>query len=482
MSGARPIPPRGGFYSMSIKKLFGIYYDKMQDFIDAIRVGIFVADGQGNVLMVNDESEKWGGMSKAELVGRNIRELQEIGYLRESTILNSMKSLKEESVIQTLGSGEKQFITGVPLFRDGKIELFVCTERDITETIKLQSLLDETERIAEKYESELEYLRGKHIDMDSRIVVQSAEMRTIMDLATRVAGLDITVLLTGESGTGKELIANFIHKNSSREKKAFIKINCAAIPEALLESELFGYEKGAFTGADKNGKAGLFELANEGTLFLDEIGDMSMQMQSKLLRVLQEHEVMRIGAKQTVAVDARIIAATNVNLKGAVSEGRFREDLYYRLNVIPIEVPPLRRRKDDVEGLSRFFVELFNKEYHMCKRISREGIDCLKNYEWPGNVRELRNIIERIMISFDGPELTKFQISNQLNQKTGADERTGARACEGTLSERIAAYEKDLLSELMQTHKCGSRVAEILGVNKSTVSRKLRMYGIEAGE
>jgi PAS domain S-box-containing protein len=463
-----------------MKKLLKSNYSKIQEFINAIRVGIFIADECGNVLMLNDESERFGGMRRAELIGKNIHELRKIGYLQESTIINSMKSLREESVIQELGSGEKQFITGVPLLKNGNIDIIICTERDITETIKLKSLLEETERISEKYENEIEYLRGERIHTDNRIVSQSIEMRTVIEMATRIADLDITVLLIGESGTGKELIANLIHKNSSREKDAFIKINCAAIPETLLESELFGYEKGAFTGADRNGKAGLFELANKGTLFLDEIGNMSMQMQSKLLRVLQEREVMRIGGHQNVPIDVRIIAATNINLRVAVTEGRFREDLYYRLNVIPIEVPPLRHRKDDIEGLAHFFIEQFNKEYHMNKRITGEGVRCLENHEWPGNVRELRNIIERIMISFDGSELTKFQIEHQLNHVSENGEKPGAKVYEGTLNERISAYEKDLLINMIEEHAYGYRVANMLGVNKSTISRKLKKYGIIA--
>jgi PAS domain S-box-containing protein len=452
-------------------------YAYLQNFINSIKVGIFIADGQGNVLMLNDESQGTGGMTREEILGKNVRELIDMGYMTESSIVKSMESLHEENVIQELGTGEKLYISGVPLIKNGKIDVIVCTERDITETFNLRDLLHEKERIAEKYEGELEYLRAKQINTDSGIIMKSREMHSVMDRALRVANLDATVLLYGESGTGKEVIANIIHKNSNRAEKAFIKINCTAIPENLLESELFGYARGAFTGADKNGKAGVFELSDKGTLFLDEIGEMSLSMQSKLLRVLQEGEVMRIGGDKILRVDVRIIAATNANLPQYIEAGKFREDLYYRLNVMPIGLPPLRQRKDDIEDLTLHFVNQFNKAYKLNKMIKPVAINCLKNYDWPGNVRELRNIIERIMISFDGNEITYFQVQNQLIR--GEDEwKKIIKNYKGTLAERIASFESDLLGEMTNIYENASRVATELGVNKSTISRKLRKYGI----
>ncbi|MDR3296019.1 MAG: sigma 54-interacting transcriptional regulator [Clostridiales Family XIII bacterium] len=460
-----------------MQKFINANYAILQEFINNIKVGIYIADGQGNVLMLNDESESTGGMTREEMLGKNVTELIAVGYMSESTIVNAMQSLREESIIQELGSGEKLYITGVPVFRNGKIEVVICTERDITEMMKLRVLLQEKERIEAKYVGELEYLRARQTDMENDIVAQSKEMRNVMDKAMRVASLDTTVLLYGESGTGKELIANLIHKNSSRSENAFIKINCTAIPENLLESELFGYEKGAFTGANKNGRTGMFELADKGTLFLDEIGEMSMQMQTKLLRVLQEREVIRIGGERTLNIDMRIIAATNVNLPAAIEAGRFREDLYYRLNVMPIGLPPLRQRKEDIAELSVRFVNHFNKEYNLNKVIGSAALQCLENYDWPGNARELRNIIERIMISFDGQEVTAFQVRNQLTPQENEWNRN-IKIHEGTLPERISAFETDLLFEMIRMHENANRVAEALGVNKSTISRKLKKYGI----
>jgi len=453
------------------------HYNELLEILDCIKVGIYITDGNGNTLLLNKESEKTGGLSREELRGKNMQELVEIGYVEDSTVLKAMKSHSEESIIQKLGEGGQLYITGVPVIKNGKLDLVVCTERDITETISLKELLKETEKIAEQYESELEYFRKKSLDNDGEIVCESFEMREVLEKAMRIAQLDTTVLLTGESGTGKELIANMIFKNSSRKENSFIKINCAAVPESLLESEFFGYEKGSFTGADKNGKIGIFELAKGGTLFLDEIGDLPIKMQSKLLRVLQEREIFRIGGKETIPIDARIIAATNIDLKKAIMEGRFREDLYYRLNIVPIDIPPLRIRKSDVRQLAFHFVGKFNKIYKMEKVILDDAIKVLENYSWPGNVRELSNVIERIMVGFDGPNITKFQVERQLPQNEKPEERS-QKQYEGGLQEMIERFEKEILVDLL-SRGSATDAARILNVNKSTISRKIKKYEIE---
>jgi len=462
---------------MTGHKLIVNHYNELLEILDCIKVGIYITDGNGNTLLLNKESEKTGGLSREELRGKNMKELVEMGYIEESSVIKVMKSHTEENIIQKLGEGGQLYITGVPLIKDGKLDLVVCTERDITETINLKELLKETEKIAEKYESELEYFRKKSLDDDGEIVCESFEMREVLEKAMRIAQLDTTVLLTGESGTGKELIANIIFKNSCRKEKSFIKINCAAVPENLLESEFFGYEKGAFTGADKNGKIGIFELAKGGTLFLDEIGDLPIKMQSKLLRVLQEREIFRIGGKENIPIDVRIIAATNIDLKKAIHEGRFREDLYYRLNIIPIDIPPLRIRKSDIRQLAFHFVKKFNKIYKMEKVIMNDAVKALENYDWPGNVRELSNVIERIMVGYDGSIITKFQVERQLPHREKLGEKL-FNQYNGTLQEIMALFEKELLTDLLSRNNA-SEVARLLHVNKSTISRKIKKYGIE---
>lgn len=467
----------------SLKDFIDCYYAEIQAIIDCINVGIYITDDNANTLMLNNESEKTGGLNRTELIGRNMRDLMEEGYIAESASLKVIASGNEENIIQRLGDGGQIFTTAIPLRRKDKTEIVMCTERDITETIKLKELLQEKELITKKYEMELEYLRKQNAQVDKDMVFHSKIMSGIVQMAFRVAKLDTTVLITGESGTGKEVLANYIYQNSLRRSEPFIKVNCAAIPENLLESEFFGYEKGAFTGAERVGKVGIFELANNGTLFLDEIGDLPLQMQSKLLRAIQEKEIMRIGGKKAIPTDVRIIAATNANLKKAISDGRFREDLYYRLNIIPLEIPPLRNRKEDIAKLAVSFVEQFNKKYKERKIINENAVQTLMNYDWPGNIRELKNILERIIVTTDGDEITQNQINNQifndvatipgLSKNNGNDE---------SLQELVERFEKNLLQNVRSQCTTACAVAKILKVNKSTISKKFKKYGIKPND
>ena len=438
-------------------------------------MGIYIADGNGNTLLVNKESERTGGISREELKGQNIKDLISKGYVTESSIIKSINSQREENIIQELGDGGQLYITGVPVVEKRVVGVVVCTERDITEVNNLRSLLEETKANAELYGKELEYLRLDTKKADNHIISESYEMRNALEKAKRVANLDTTVLLLGESGTGKDLVAEYIFRNSAKKNKGFIKINCAAIPENLIESEFFGYEKGSFTGAEKEGKMGIFEACKGGTLFLDEVGELPIQMQSKFLRVLQEKEIRRIGGKENIPVDVRIVAATNVDLVKAVQEGRFREDLYYRLNVIPILMPPLRTRKEDVEPLTLHFIDIFNKKYKLNKGILAEGIEPLKDYDWPGNVRELSNVIERSMLGYDGELITKFQVERQLISKDvyAEKERT-----EVSLREALEKYERDILINMLSKYKNQTEIARVLEIDKATVSRKLRKHSL----
>ena len=453
------------------------HYEDLLEILDCVNVGIYISDGKGNTLLLNTESEKPGGMSRKELKDINMKDLIEMGYVTDSSILRAINSHKEENIIQELGDGGQLFITGTPLFRNGELELVICTERDITETIKLKALLKEKEENEKKYVTELEYHRKREIEAEGAIIADSYEMKLVIEKAIRIARLDTTVLLTGESGTGKEIIANLIYKNSNRFEKPFIKVNCAAIPETLMESEFFGYEKGAFTGASEQGKKGFFELANEGTLFLDEIGELSIPMQSKLLRALQEKEIMRVGGNTVFPINVRIISATNVNLRKAIEEGKFREDLYYRLNIIPIDIPPLRTRKSDINRLAQYFVNKFNKEYKMSKEMAYDAIESLEEYDWPGNVRELKNVIERIIVGYDGSKITKFQVQRHLYNNM-YDEEQWSDQFAGTLDEIMNEYERKILSIMIGKYHNASEVARQLQVNKSTISRKLKKYNI----
>lgn len=453
------------------------HYNELIEIFNCIRVGIWITDNETNTILVNDESCKTGGLTREEVMGKNMKELEEMGFVENSATLKTLKSGAEESLIQYLGDGDRIYITAAPLYYNSDIDLIVCTERDITETLNLRELLEKQSEKTEKHRTEIEYLKMQNINMAGELIAEDEISKRTAEKAMRIAKLNTTVLLTGESGTGKEVYANFIYQNSTRVGKPYIKVNCAAIPESLLESEMFGYEKGAFTGADKNGKMGLFEMANHGTIFLDEIGDIPIHLQSKLLRVLQEKEVMRIGSEKTTVLDIRLIAATNRDLMEDIKSGRFREDLYYRINVLPIELAPLRSKKKDIKALSQYFVERFNIEYKLHKMITEDAIEALRGYNWPGNIRELENVIERLMISFDGDKITKFQVEAAIGIKMGGSINP-ANLNGMTLERLMGDYEKNILTEMFQKYKKPCVVARQLDVNKSTLCRKMKKYGI----
>ena len=460
------------------KKFINVNYEKLLDILNCLQVGVYITDSEGNTLFLNDESCKTGGLMRDEVLGKNMRELKKCGFVEESVSLRVLDSGQKEEIIQNLGDGDKVYVTGMPLYTGDNIDVVVCTERNITETLTLKELLAEKDKERDKIKEEVEYLKRRDITMWGNMIAEDEESKQLAEKAIRVAKLDATVLLTGESGTGKEVYANFIYQNSSRVGKPFVKVNCAAIPENLMESELFGYEKGAFTGADRNGKMGLFEMANHGTLFLDEIGDLPIHMQSKLLRAIQEREIMRVGGDRAISVDIRLIAATNQDLKAAVAKGTFRGDLYYRLNVMPIELAPLKGRKKDIKALANYFVKAFNKDYKLNKTISDEAIKVLQKFDWPGNIRELENIMERIMISFDGEVITKSQVERVIG--IPADSDVDLSQIEGkSMTELLEDYEKLILKSMLSEHKKASEVGRLLKMNKSTLSRRISKYGLD---
>jgi PAS domain S-box-containing protein len=454
--------------------------EEIFELLNSLKVGVYITDEEGNTLFVNDESCRTGGLTREEVIGKNMKELQESGFVKESISLKTLASQKGENILQDLGDGGVVYATSHPIFKDGTIKLVVTTERDITEMEVLRRLLKEKEKTTENYEEHIKYLINRNMAQMGDCVAVDTKSLELMEYALRVAKLDTTVLINGESGTGKEVLANFIYKNSSRVGKPFIKVSCAAVPENLIESEFFGYVKGAFTGADSGGKKGYFELADTGTIFLDEIGEIPLHLQSKFLRVIQEREVVRVGGSITIPLDIRVIAATKVNLLEGVQKGIFREDLYYRLNVLPFEILPLRERRKDIAKLSEYFVDCSNKEFLFNKKLTPEAIETLEKYDWPGNIRELQNVIERSMISFDGDEITKFQIELLLYRKNPeVDSFINETMAGANMEEMMNAYEKSILTTMLKKHKNASQVAKALGMNKSTLSRRMTKYGLK---
>lgn len=452
-----------------LKAIFDISYDV-----------IYVSDQHGITLRVSSACEKLWGKKEEELIGKSVYELETIGIYNPSVTRIVLEKKETVSIIQSTRTGRRLMVVGTPIKdENGKIIRVVNASRDITEVDRLQSKLDETKQLMEGYKKELEHLRKKTL-VNNKLIYQSVEMEKVISLAHRVKDVDSTVLIYGETGVGKEVIANYIHQSSERSDKPFITINCGAIPENLLESELFGYEKGAFTGA-MNQKRGLFELANEGTLFLDEIGEMPLNLQTKLLRVLQEQTIIRVGGTKQLKINIRLIAATNSNLYEEVEKGNFREDLYYRLNVIPINIPPLRERKEDILSLIQYFVHFFNNKYRFSKTFSSRAIELLQQYHWPGNVRELKNIVERLIVLTENEKIDETDLDSLLFHNSGERQPKDDVIVNEIIpfKQCIEKAERQLLLLAKEKHEHTTEIAKVLQVNQSTISRKLRKLGIE---
>lgn len=441
--------------------------------------GLYLTNGQGITLRVNEAFEKLTGVSSSEMVGRNVGDLvRERGIVSESVSALVLKGKKPITIMQKTLTGRLALTTGTPVFdRKGRIFRVVSNVREITELILLKQQLEQAQGLSKHYESELRALQMQYSGSE-KLVVSSHKMKDLLDTVIRLAQVDSTVLITGESGTGKELIAETIHNNSMRSNGPFIKINCGAISHNLLETELFGYEPGAFTGAKKGGKAGYFELAHGGTLLLDEISELPFNLQVNLLRVLQSKELIRVGGEKTVPVDVRIIAATNRDIQGLVEKNLFRKDLYYRLNVVPVEVPPLRERKEEIPVLAAHFVQMFNKKYKMEKELSANVIDVLMDYDWPGNVRELENIMERLVVTIAGNVLSRNDLPIHLKKNTVEKHPKITVSGILPLKQAVEAVEKQILEQAYSRYKATREVAMHLEVDPSTVLRKAAKYGI----
>jgi len=462
-----------------------ILAQELQDIIESSYDGIWITDGEGYTLHVNSAYERISGLKKEELLGRHMQELVDKGYFSDSVTLHVLKNKERATIIHEIRkTGKRALITGNPIFNEaGKIVRVVTNVRDITELIQLKQALEDKEKLAARYQNELVQLRSQRVQEE--YVVESQQMRHIYDLATWVSQVDSTVLILGESGVGKEVVAQLIVRSSDRRDEPYIKVNCGAIPDNLLESELFGYEKGSFTGADKKGKPGMFELAHKGTILLDEVSEIPLNLQVKLLRVIQEQEVMRVGSTKPMKLDVRIIAATNRDLEERVRLGEFREDLFYRLNVIPIIVPPLRERKEDIPPLIEHFLRKFNAKYRLNKEIPHAVIDRLVTYHWPGNVRELQNIVERVVVLSREDEVGLEALPLQLNAACEEVRQLHADVSEEMpLKEALFELEKKLVLRALQKYGTTRKAADALGVDQSTVVRKVQrireLEGMEA--
>ena len=457
-------------------------YRQFETIFQSSSDGIWVCDGLGKVIGINRASEVLNGLKASEVIGYSINELLGNKIFDESVTTKVMESRQKETVIQYISKTNRYLLsTGTPsLDESGKIVLIVVNERDMTELNTLRRKFEKSQRVKEKYQEELSELSLLELQRNS-IIAESGRMRQVLKRSLKLSHIGASnILILGESGTGKGLIAKLIHKNSSRHKKPFVEINCAALPENLLEAELFGYERGAFTGAGDKGKVGLFELAQGGTIFLDEMGDMPLALQVKILKYLDDYEIRRIGGTESIKISCATIAATNQNLSDLVAKKLFREDLYYRLSSFIVELPPLRHRIEDILGLVRFYLQEFNTKYKCNKTITPRVAGFLQAYSFPGNIRELKSIVENAVVMCDVDNVDDF-IGASVSMPGFVEAREEAswqNTSPLNLSARLAQVEKHLLLEAKKKYGTTREMAERLGVSQPSVVRKLRKHNI----
>lgn len=456
----------------------------LEEILEGSFDGILVTDAEGKVLYVNSSYERVTEIRKKDLEGKYMKDLMNPVWMPNSVAYVVAEQKQPVSKRQIVKSGRHIIVTGRPVFnKKGDIKKIVINARDITEIYELTEELQQSKEMGKQYlESFSDYTASDEKDGKNTILAVSKEMQDVLTLAEKVANFHATVLILGESGVGKEEMAKFIHGNSLRSDDPFITLNCGAIPANLLESELFGYEKGAFTGAMQSGKEGLLEAADGGTVFLDEIGETPLDFQVKLLRFLENKEVRRVGSLETRHVDVRIIAATNRDLAAMVEEGTFREDLYYRLNVVQIEVPALRKRIDDIIPLASLFLHKYNEMYNQQKLLTYEVMEELKKYPWVGNVRQLKNVIENMVIVSNNDYLQTEDLpwvtQKMKNPMQTMINTVMENSSEMSLNEATEALEKLIFQEAKESCSTTRAIADKLKVNQSTVVRKLQKYGL----
>lgn len=447
--------------------------------------GIYISDGNANTLFINNAYTRITGITPEMVLGKNVVDIVAEGLLYKNAVTQDVIKQKKtvNAIGQSLVNNKKMLITGSPILDDeGNVKKVVINNRAMNDLDKIKSRLERTKnklKISQreniKKNQELTLFRKNQINTVS-FIGECLALQNIKILIDQVALTDASVLITGGTGTGKEVVANEIVKCSGRNDNPFIKINCSAIPEHLLESELFGYVKGAFTGANNEGHVGLFEIANGGTLLLDEIGDMSMDLQCKILRVLQEREITRIGSHKSIPVDVRIISSTNKNIKKLIGNGTFREDLFYRINVIPITLPSLRERGDDLLLFKDFFLMKYNKKYSKNLDLDNRTVKVLQSYSWPGNVREFANVIERLVIIAQGSNTAYGVVESMLQLDDSSEINI---TTDKPYKEQVLDFERKLLKSALEKYKTTTNTAKHLHLDQSTIVKKKQRLGIE---
>jgi PAS domain S-box-containing protein len=455
--------------------LYNELFNKLED-------GIYITDEWGKTLFVNDAFLNLSGLDRDDLIGQTVYELRDERILPNSCCAKVIETRGPVSTINNYYKGQKCLVSGSPIYDEkGHLKRTIAVIRDVSELDMLMKNIAKEETLSLIYTKKLNSVNTKSGDKDV-VISNNKKMKSLYSKADRLAQVDSTVLILGETGVGKDFLASYIHSRSDREKDGnIIKINCGAIPEHLIESELFGYEEGAFTGAQKGGKKGLFEEAGKGTIFLDEIGDMPYMLQIKLLNALNDKKFYRIGGNKAIAFNARIIAATNTDLKKLVDEKKFRADLYYRLNVVILKIPSLRERQEDLLPLAQSFLEHYNNKHRRNCFFSPECLEHLVVYNWPGNIRELKNIVERMVIISDDACLESRLFREQVSQE-GHDMDISKlihwTKDKLTLKQQLEYQEKIIIESTLETCRSMKEASSKLGIDISTLVRKKQKYNL----
>ena len=492
----RPGKPKGavinfqpiGELEASARKLtsFQLIAKHLETIFETSSDGIWVTDASGRIIALNHASEILNGIKAEEVLGQDVSVMLDKDLVDRNLTPEVIRTGQPLSIMQFIKrTGRYLLSTGTPAFDDdGNLLLVVVNERDLTQLNYLQKRLEEAQQEAEKMKSELSGA-GAEGSAGGDFVAESEAMRQVVNVAMRLSRAEASnILILGESGTGKGVLGKYIHRNGPRARKPFVQINCAALPETLLEAELFGYEKGAFTGARQHGKVGLFELAHEGTLFLDEIGDMPLSIQAKLLKYLDDYEILRLGGTRSRKVDCLLVAATNQDLEALVRNKSFRQDLFHRLNTFTITIPPLRERPEDIFVLTRNYMANFNRTYKKKNAIGAKGMSALQNYPFPGNVRELVNILREAAVMCDEGAIDKFvdwKLQKSRSEQPERDEGP-VPGVPFSLEERLDALEKQLLTEVAKRCRTTVELARAMQMSQATAFRKLKKHGLSLGE
>ncbi|WP_313431417.1 sigma-54 interaction domain-containing protein [Siminovitchia terrae] len=453
------------------------YFKKI---LNALSDGVLISDGEGRVLWLNTACANFSNKPKSFLIGKSVYLLEEMGVFKPSVTKMVIEKQALVSTVQTSKGKDLRFIvTGYPIKdKEGKIDCIIAQTKDITEIVHTTTELEETQLLLKRYSQEIMRINYEKQADSYYFTSQSPAYLSLLQTIDKIAPAESTVLLSGETGVGKNVIAQQIHGLSERGNEPFVEINCGAIPESLIESELFGYVKGAFTGANKGGKAGLIKMADGGTLFLDEIGELPIHLQAKLLQFLQQRKFLPVGSTEYQTADVRVLAATNLDLMEEVKKGNFRSDLFYRLNVLPVRIPSLKERKEDIIGLVQYNLEKYNKKHKRNCRLSADVMDIFQHCDWPGNIRELENLIERLVIIAPEHEIqVKDLPAHMREQEVNAFDLSSFNRGD-SLNEVLESVEKSIISKAYAQFKTTRKTAEELGVSQSLLMRRLKKYNL----